>query len=760
MTVSHSSLSDRQLRPASSGSNEGQALSSMLQKIVQNAGALLEVQSCSLALADITGSVLVTQAALQKHGQQPRHSRFQLNEGVAGWVAEHRSPLLINDVGSDARFKRLGRLPVGSIMCAPLIDEERVIGTLTASSPEANAFSEHQLQMLAICAEQAALAITNARNADLARRQANQLEMLLDLSQGITTRLDAPSLYRAILTDLRRLVPCVLSTIYQYDAAAQELLPVAELNASEAAVDCEEEGCELAVATEQMQSERISLRSEESAAAWAAVHRHPMLHPPGKAPEGGQSEETTGMALPAQLAAPLISKNVLYGVIALRRPEPFTGEESRLLRNLSNMAAAALENVELFHRVRTEQEQLSAIVTASSDGIALVGVNGCFIEANPAFGRIFGLEAEEVAGMECLELFGCEQVEDDDGIVGAGVDAGGGGDPGGRPFASHTVVGGGDPGGRPSDSMCRDLCMIQKAFQLEQALPYSEVDLTINGASRCIGLSITPLVDMKRPMCLLMARDVTAIRDATRLKANFLSMITHELRSPLNAINGYLDLTLTGIAGPLNEQQHEFVQRARASSEYLYALVEDLLLISRADSGQVRLNREVTSLQEMAANAIEELELMAIDNKVSVAVDIPHDFPPLYADPVRLQQVLRNLVSNALRFTPPGGQVTVAAAIAMPPESDSAAPSQDEEMRRWLRLQVRDTGYGIAPEHIERIFDRFYQAPQPGATRANGQGLGLAIVKMIVELHDGRISVESVLGQGSVFTCLLPCLLS
>ena len=753
MTVSHSSLANHQLLSASS-SSEGQALSGMLQKIVQNAGALLEVQNCSLALADITGSVLVTRAALQKHGQPPRHSRFQLNEGVAGWVAEHRSPLLINDVGSDARFKRLGRLPVGSMMCAPLVDEERVIGTLTASSPEANAFSERQLQMLAICAEQAALAITNAQNAELARRQANQLEMLLDLAQGITTRLDAPSLYRAILTDLRHLVPCALSAIYQYDDAAQELIPVAELNASAAAVDCKEEGCELAVATEQMQSERISLRSEESVAAWAAAHRHPMLRAAGKAPESGQSEEPTGAA---QMAAPLVSKNILYGVIALQRPESFTSEELRLLRNLSNMAAAALENVELFQRVSTEQEQLSAIVTASSDGIALAGVNGCFIEANPAFGRIFGLEAEEVVGVECLELFGCEHADDDE--LRAGQDDGRrAGHITSLPERLHapTMVGQDN-----EQAMCHDLCIIQKALQLEQPLPYSEVDLTINGASRCIGLSITPLVAMKRPLCLVMARDVTAIRDATRLKANFLSMITHELRSPLNAINGYLDLTLTGIGGPLNEQQHEFVQRARASSEYLYALVEDLLLISRADSGQVRLNREVTSLQEMVANAIEELELMAIDNKVSVAVDIPHDFPPLYADQVRLQQVLRNLISNALRFTPPGGQVTTAAAIIPPPDSDNAVPpSQDEEVRRWLKLQVRDTGYGIAPEHIEHIFDRFYQAPQSGSMHASGQGLGLAIVKMIVELHEGQVSVESVPGQGSVFTCLLPCLLS
>lgn len=758
MTVSHS-LSDRQLLPAASGGSEGQALSDMLQKIVQNAGALLEVQSCSLALADITGSVLITQAALQKHGQQPRHSRFQLNEGVAGWVAEHRSPLLINDVSGDARFKRLGRLPIGSMMCAPLIDEERVIGTLTASSPEANAFSERQLQMLAICAEQAALAIINARNADLARRQANQLEMLFDLSQGITTRLDTLSLYRAILTDLRRLVPCALSAIYQYDASAQELLPVAELNAGDPAVDCDEEGCELVVETGEMQSERISLRNEESVAAWAAVHRHPLLRAPARAPESSQSKKAGSLPGMAQMAAPLVSKNILYGVIALQRSTPFSSEELRLLRNLSNMAAAALENVELFHRVRTEQEQLSAIVTASSDGIALIGVNGRFVEVNPAFGRIFGLEAEQVAGMECLELFGCEQFEDDElQARQADIERAGQAD---IERARH-ITSLPEKLHAPTDErMCHDLCMIQKALQMEQPLPYSEVDLMINGASRCIGLSITPLVAMKQALCLMMARDVTAIRDATRLKANFLSMITHELRSPLNAINGYLDLALTGIAGELNEQQRDFMQRARSSSEYLYALVEDLLLIARADSGQVRLNRGVMSLQEMAVNAIEELELMAIDNKVGVTVDIPHDFPPLYADSVRLQQVLRNLVSNALRFTPPGGQVTVTASIVAPPESDGEiSPSSDEEVRRWLQLQVRDTGYGIAPEHVERIFDRFYQAPQPGASRVGGQGLGLAIVKMIVGLHEGQINVESAPGQGSVFTCLLPCVLS
>src|SRR6202035_1555438 len=111
----------------------------------------------------------------------------------------------------------------------------------------------------------------------------------------------------------------------------------------------------------------------------------------------------------AEMATPLVSKSVLYGVINLQRRQPFTSEELRLVRNLSNMAAAALENVELFHRARTAQEQLRAILTESSDGIAIIGVNGCFLEVNPAFGRIFGMEPEQIVGMECLELLGYDE---------------------------------------------------------------------------------------------------------------------------------------------------------------------------------------------------------------------------------------------------------------------------------------------------------------------------------------------------------------
>ncbi len=547
--------------------------------------------------------------------------------------------------------------------------------------------------------------------------------MLLDLSHGITTRLDARTLYRTILADIRRMVPCQSGVIYMFDATAQELFPVAALAMEQTAPDCAVEECGFAITTTNIHRERISLHSTESVVAWAASHRHPMLHTPNTPAKQAQAEsKPTMQENSAEIATPLVSKNVLYGVISLQRAEPFNSEELRLMRNLSNMAAAALENVELFDRVRSDQEQLRTIVTSSSDGIALLGANRCFTEANPAFGRIFGLEPEQVIGMECMELFCCE--------------------------------------GECSHDASSQICLIEKALQQNEPLPYVEIEVAIKGASRAVGLSITPISTMIQPFCLIIARDVTTVRDAARVKANFLSMITHELRSPINAIHGYLDLLLTGVAGEINDQQREFVQRARSSSEHLFALVEDLLLVSRADSGQVRLNRALTSLQDIVANAVEELELMAIDHQITVNVAVPHDFPPIYADAVRMQQVLRNLLSNSLRFTPTGGQVTIAASIEQEERHEQDGEEHDTEIIRFLLLQVIDTGSGIAQDQQERIFDRFYQVPQASTGRVGGQGLGLAIVKMIVVLHDGRVTVESAPGEGSTFTCRIPCLLS
>ncbi len=252
---------------------------------------------------------------------------------------------------------------------------------------------------------------------------------------------------------------------------------------------------------------------------------------------------------------------------------------------------------------------------------------------------------------------------------------------------------------------------------------------------------------------LLKAND--EVQEAVHAKTSFFSMITHELRSPLNAINGYLELAMSGAGGELNEQQYELMQRARAGSEHLYALLENMLLIARADNGQMQLNREIIRLQDVIENAVEELELTASDQHITIEINRVSNVSRIYADTVRLQQVLRNLVGNALNFTPAGGKII----IAVDRDQKIGNEQHDDEEMGILKLQVSDTGVGIAPEYHTRIFERFFQVTNENIGRANGPGLGLAIVKMIVELHGGSVVVESAPGQGSTFTCMLPCIL-
>jgi signal transduction histidine kinase len=248
---------------------------------------------------------------------------------------------------------------------------------------------------------------------------------------------------------------------------------------------------------------------------------------------------------------------------------------------------------------------------------------------------------------------------------------------------------------------------------------------------------------------LLIGMSQQAEKEAIQARTKILSTVTHELRSPINTINGYLDLALSGAAGELNAELREFIQRARSGSETLFAMLEDALLISRADAGQLRLNRELIDLQDVITDAVEEMELTAHDYEIAVTIEIDEELPSLHADATRLQQVVRNLLSNALHFTPSGGQITVTASINCSDKNATDEPN-------FVELQVKDTGCGIAPAFHQRIFERFFQISGSQLQGRKGQGLGLTVVKMIIELHGGTISVASEPGQGSNFLCILP----
>ena len=226
------------------------------------------------------------------------------------------------------------------------------------------------------------------------------------------------------------------------------------------------------------------------------------------------------------------------------------------------------------------------------------------------------------------------------------------------------------------------------------------------------------------------------IEDLERLRRDLVANVSHELRTPISALRALLENLLDGVERP----DPETLQVMLAQTERLGRLVDQLLELSRLESGDVPMVRERVALRPLVARVLSEIDVSRGRRDVELAEDLPKDLPPVYADAERVHQVLFNLLDNALRFTPAGGRVTVRASTR----------------NGSVDVAIADTGPGIASEHLPRVFERFYRV-DPGRSRdEGGTGIGLAIARSVVEAHGGRIWAESEPGKGSVFTFELP----
>ena len=232
------------------------------------------------------------------------------------------------------------------------------------------------------------------------------------------------------------------------------------------------------------------------------------------------------------------------------------------------------------------------------------------------------------------------------------------------------------------------------------------------------------------------------LREADRLKTQFLANMSHELRTPMNSIIGYSELMLEETYGELTARQRDRLQTILRNARNLLDLINDLLDISRIEMGKVTLMRRTVHLNRVVETALKTLEPMARQKGLWLQTVLDEGLPPVQADEARLIQILNNLLSNAIKFTREGG-VTV----TVYPYTDAGD---------WVAVSVSDTGIGIAPEHLPLIFEEFRQIDPSATQEFGGTGLGLAIVRRLVELHGGRVWVESTLGQGSTFTFILP----
>lgn len=354
------------------------------------------------------------------------------------------------------------------------------------------------------------------------------------------------------------------------------------------------------------------------------------------------------------------------------------------------------------------QSPRRTVFAVTSEAIITLDEDFTIREINPAFTAILGWPEHAAAGRRCSDLLRCR---DDRRMLLCGTPR----------------------------------CPLHEAFETSGATPVRDLRWeTQSGKASEVSASFTVQRSEHHARAVIVARDVTLLNSANRMRANFISMVSHELRTPLNSINGFLEIVLESPVGPLNERQREFLNYARVSTQQLATLVEDILFISKADSGQFTLRLARVRVPKVVDSALQAVQSLAEKAQVPLVAELPSGLPTLRADELRIQQVLTNLLGNAIKFSPAESTVRLHVSVG-----DAA-----------LQFAVSDQGKGITPEDHARIFERFYQSDSNVRNRAGGYGLGLSIAKLIVEQHHGRIWVESEPGEGATFYFTLPLIAS
>jgi two-component system, OmpR family, phosphate regulon sensor histidine kinase PhoR len=385
------------------------------------------------------------------------------------------------------------------------------------------------------------------------------------------------------------------------------------------------------------------------------------------------------------IIVPMYGRLDVIGLIILfhERPGYFNAEHQLLLQAIASQAAIALQNVQLYTSMSQERERMAAILESAADAILTFDVDACLVSLNPAGEKLFSNGSVKL-GQPLAPDSGYDRLIE---LLG------------GARTSGHQITG-------------------------EIALADERVFTTL----------VTPIPG---DGFVAILHDVTYFKDLERVKNEFISTVSHDLKNPISVIAGFTELLER--VGPLNQKQIEYIHRIQASAENMDGLVRCLLQLTRQQIGTI-LKKEVVAVSALVSEITNEFQPQANAREQALHFETPTEEPRVDADPFQLKQALRNLVGNAIKYTPKGGSICLS--LEMKPEE--------------VLINVKDTGCGIPPNELPLIFNRFHRVGNEALNGEEGDGLGLAIAKSIIEQHNGRISVESELGKGSCFTIMLP----
>ncbi len=519
--------------------------------------------------------------------------------------------------------------------------------------------------------------------------QLRQRDYLLRISRAMTSRLDLPSLLRLILNSAVEMIggEVGLLVLRQGDGrlAPQAIYGLPPAKAAQVA-SLLREGSDLA-----------SLGD----GGWSLPDLSMTL-----------LSAAAGIPLRQVVQIPLRSEDELVGAIYVFRSggAAFGGNERQVLQSFADQAAIAVRNARLYEQVTAEKRRLDAIIENSANGVMILSPDRRVQVINRALAALTGWPAEEATGEPCWKVMPLENAVGPNLCAAEGIAA---------------LLGEIDPAAPP---------------QAEPSL-YVEGDLLRPGGSRLtLGVTYTPLYDAEGRLLSIIVNvvDITRFREAEQMKSTFVSVISHELKTPVALIKGYAGTLRRPDAAWDPETLADGLTVIEEEADRLNALIDNLLDASRIQAGVFKLDLNDVDLQRLAAKVVDRFRLQTDSHPFEL--DFPDDLPSVLADEARIRQVLDNLVSNAIKYSPQGGSIRIGAWQDGP----------------GVTVYVADQGIGIPADEQGRLFNSFYRVDSGLRRQTKGTGLGLYLCKAIVEAHDGRIWLRSELGKGTTFFFVLP----
>jgi GAF domain-containing protein/nitrogen-specific signal transduction histidine kinase len=662
--------------------------------------------------------------------QRMPNMRVPLGEGLSSRVILSGEPLLINGAEN---AEVLGGITVGehgapvSTLAVPMVLGGKTIGILSAQSYQANVYTEEDLQILSTLANQAGVAIQNGRLFGETQRLAQELEQrVIERTAQLRREQQNTETLLRILTevssslDLDRALNRTLSLLN--DAVGADQGTIMLVNAEDNLLHYR---AGYGYVSDKSGSDRgLTLKVGEGLAGWVVENREATLATDlYKDPRWVRSSSASGQHRSAIVAPLLVSEDVIGVLMVFSRMENyFTPESLNLVKAIAGQVAVAINNAHLYELIRDQAERLGlmlrkeqeeasrshAILEAVADGVLVTGPDNRITFLNSSVQQLLSIKSSRVMG-QSLDDFG-----------GLFSKAG---------FAWIETI--------------RRWSKMPGAYEAGDT--YAE-QLEL-GDDRIVLVHLAPVIMQGEFLgTVSIFRDITHEVEVDRLKSEFVATVSHELRTPMTAIKGYVDILMMGAAGAINENQAHFLDIVKNNIDRLNILVSDLLDISSIEAGRVTLTRQPLDIRQIARSAISDFQHRSEEDKkpMTFSLDVPRVLSRVHGDADRIKQVMQNLLDNAYHYTPENGTITV--------HLHSLNGIGE------VQVDVEDTGVGISKEDQERIFERFFRGEHPLVLATPGTGLGLAIVKQLVEMHKGRIWVQSkgVTGQGSTFSFTLP----